>query len=232
MIAHIFTTLLTNNFFSCCCFCRSAFTVGAFPVPSCEEYWRGKGKDCKRFAFMSDFSCQSCVPQSFPRAATMHHYCQCDCSYRLPSRYYLFLPLQGDLRLLGDHFYWSRHKSKVLPRTVKAIESPDWTQDFVLWKMRFWWWHGASLTLMYLSGYERSHESRCWVGGNGGKRGVQKHKEGTKQKCMDDSELAEFMQESCWTGLFRTGWGQESRVPIDNTAGTLLSENKRWFFEV
>lgn len=61
-----------------------------------------KGKrDCKRFAFVSDFSCQSCVPQSFPRAATMHHCCQCDCSYRLSSRYYLSFTL-----CKGSWDYW------------------------------------------------------------------------------------------------------------------------------
>lgn len=48
---------------------------------------------------------------------------------------------------------------------------------------------------------------------------------------MDDSELAEFMQESRWTGLFRVGKGQESIMPIDNTTDTLLSEKKKWLLK-
>lgn len=81
-------------------------------------------RDWKRFAFISDFSRQSSVPQSFPRDVTMHHCCHCDCSYRLPSRYYLLFPfaLWG---LQGGHFYWSRHESKMLPRNIMATEWPD-----------------------------------------------------------------------------------------------------------
>lgn len=189
-----------------------------------------KGKrDCKRFAFISDFSCQSCGPQSFPRAATMHHYCQCDCSYRLPSRYYLSFTSAREAEIPGRTFLLEQIWLQGTTKDCKGQWVTWLDSDFILLKVRFWWWHGASLTM--LSGYERSHESRCWVGGNGGKHGVQKHKEGTKQKCMDDSELAEFTKESCWTGLFRMGRGQESSMSIDNTADTFLSENKRWLLK-
>ena len=44
MIAHVFTTLPASNSFGRC-FHRSALIEGAFPMPSCEENWRGKGKE-------------------------------------------------------------------------------------------------------------------------------------------------------------------------------------------
>lgn len=146
-------------------------------------------------------------PELQPCPITVNVTVSTDC----PKDITCLLPLQGKLKFLGEYFHWSRHDSKVLPRTVKAIESPDWTRDFILRKVRFWWCHGASLTSTNLPGYERSHESRCWVGGSGRKHGVQKHEEGTKQKCMDDSELAEFVQERA-AELVYLEWGGDRRA--------------------
>lgn len=80
-----------------------------------------KGKrDCKRFAFISDFSCQSCVPQSFPRAATMHHYCQCDCSYRLPSRYYPSFTSAREAEITGRTFLLEQTELQGTPKDCKG----------------------------------------------------------------------------------------------------------------
>lgn len=137
MTAHIFTSLLKNNFF-CCCFCRSVFTVGAFPVPSCEEYWRGKGKEIAKDLPSFLISLVSLVdpspsPELQPCTITVSVTVVTDC----PQDITCLLPLPGKLRFLGEHFYWSRYDFKVLPRTAKANESPDWTRTSYYWKWDF-----------------------------------------------------------------------------------------------
>lgn len=107
-------------------------------MPLCEEYWRGKVKEIAKDLPSFLISLVSLVypnpsPELQPCTITVSVTVVTDC----PQDITCLLPLQGKLRLLGEHFYWSRQKSKVLPRTVKAIESPDWTQDFILRKVKF-----------------------------------------------------------------------------------------------
>lgn len=102
--AHVFTTSLASNFF-CCCFCRSAFTEGAFPTPSCEGYWRGKGKESAKDLpsfLISLVSLVNCTPspEMWPCTITV----KCDCSYRLPSRYYLPFPSAREVEITGRTF--------------------------------------------------------------------------------------------------------------------------------
>lgn len=185
-IAHVFTTLLASNFF-CCCFCRSAFTGGR--SLSNAFTWRileRKGKrDCKGFAFISDFSCQPREPHSFPRGVTMDHHWQRDCSYRLPSRKYLPFPSAREVEITGRTF--------LLEQTWLQDTSTDRNGHWVAWLNT-----GLQIKASYILvvawskmnvnefirrwQFKRSQESRCWVGGNAGIRGVQKEDKGTKQE--------------------------------------------------
>lgn len=107
-------------------------------MPLCEEYWRGKVKEIAKDLPSFLISLVSLVypnpsPELQPCTITVSVTVATDC----PQDITCLLPLQGKLRLPGEHFYWSRQNSRVLPRTAKAIESPDWTQDFILRKVRF-----------------------------------------------------------------------------------------------
>lgn len=110
----------------CCFYCRSAFTEGAFATPSCETYWRGKGKEIAKdfpsllILFVSLVNhCPS--PEKWPCTTTVSVTAATDCSQDITH----LLLLQGELRLMGGQFHWSRHGSKITPRTVMATERSD-----------------------------------------------------------------------------------------------------------
>lgn len=157
-------------------------------MPPYEEYWRGKGeeiaKDFPSFLIsLVSLLCPSPSPELQPCTINVSVTVVTDC----PQDITCLLPLQEKLRLLGEHSYWSRHNSKVLPRTVKATVS--WLDiGFHIKENEILMVAWSKININEFIGYERSHESRCWVGGNGGKCSEQKiRKEQNKNVWMTQS---------------------------------------------
>ena len=147
----------------------------------------------------------------------MHHYHQCGCSYRLPSRYYLSFPSAREAEITGRTFFLKQTWLQDTPR--------DCNGHWVTWlntglqikesEILMVAWSKMNINeLIRRWEVERSQESRCWIGASARKRGVQKEEEQTKQKSMDDSKLAEFEQESCQTSLFRMRRGQKRGIVV------------------
>lgn len=145
----------------------------------------------------------------------MHHYCQRDCSDRLPSRYYLPFSSTREDELTGRTFF--------LEQTCLQGTPKDCNGHWVTWlnaglqikesEILMVAWNKENINeLIRRWEVKRSHESRCWIHGNTRKCAVQKEEEG----CMDESKLAEFEQESCLTSLFRMGRGQEKGIVVQH----------------
>lgn len=132
--------------------------------------WRileGKGKrDCKGFALISDFSFQSCEPQSFPRDMTIHHCCQRDCS-----RYYLSFPPAREFVITG--------RTLLLEQTWFQDTPKDCSGHWVTWLNTGLQIKGSQILMVAWSKtninelirrweVKSSQESICWVGGNKG----------------------------------------------------------------